>query len=121
MMSLQVKEELGGKVVRVHVSDSLTKEDYERFVPEIERRIDEHGKIRVLFDMQEFDGWNSGGLWEDIKFSAGHFNDIERLAMVGEKKWQEWMSTFCKPFTSAEIRFFEEDEGDQAHQWLLAE
>ena len=32
-------------------------------------------------------GWDAGALWEDIKFDIKHFADIERLAMVGEKKW----------------------------------
>jgi hypothetical protein len=121
MMALQLKEELGGKVLVVQVSAALTKEDYERFVPEVQRLITDHGKIRVLFDMQEFRGWNAGALWEDIKFSLGHFNDIERLAMVGEKKWQEWMAVFCKPFTTAKIRYFDQGEADQAQEWLLSE
>jgi hypothetical protein len=43
-------------------------------------------------------------LWEDIKFSVKHFADIERLAMVGDKKWQRGMAAFCKPFTKATIR-----------------
>jgi hypothetical protein len=120
-MGLQLKEELSGKVLVVQVSDKLTREDYERFVPEVKRLITDHGKIRVLFDMREFRGWNAGALWEDIKFSLGHFNDIERLAMVGEKKWQEWMAAFCKPFTIAEIRYFDQTESDQAQEWIVGE
>ncbi len=87
----------------------------------MKRLIDHHGKICVLFDTRDFQGWNAGALWEDIKFNVGHFNDIERLIMVGEKKWQEWMSTFCKPFTTAKIRYFEQDEGDQTQEWLVGE
>lgn len=120
-MAVQLKEELGGRLVKVHVSDKLNKEDFERFVPEVERLITDHGRVRVLFDMQEFRGWNVGGLWEDVKFSVNHFNDVERVAMVGERKWQEWMASFCKPFTTAEIRYFEPNEADQAHDWLVSE
>ncbi len=120
-MTLELKEELSGKVLLVRIGDSLTKEDYERFVPEVKRLIADHGKIRVLFDMQEFRGWNAGALWEDIKFNLSHFNDIERLAMVGEKKWQKGMAGFCKPFTTAEIRYFEQGEVDQARDWLVSE
>jgi hypothetical protein len=120
-MALQLEEELGGKVLRVHVSETLSKEDYELFAPEVQRLIADHGKIRVLFDMQAFRGWNAGALWEDIKFNLGHFNDIERLAMVGEKKWQQWMAVFCKPFTTAKIRYFDQGEVDQAQAWLVSE
>jgi hypothetical protein len=47
-----------------------------------------------------------------------HFADIERLAMVGEKKWQQGMATFCKPFTKAMIRYFDHAEGAEARKWL---
>ena len=42
--------------------------------------------------MKDFHGWDAGALWEDIKFDLKHFSDIERVAMVGEKKWQKGMS-----------------------------
>ena len=75
-------------------------------MPEFERLVRKHGKLCVLFDMTGFHGWEAAALWEDIKFDIKHFADIERLAMVGEKKWQQGMATFCKPFTKATIRYF---------------
>jgi len=68
--------------------------------------------------MREFHGWSLAALWEDIKFDLKHFKDIERLAMVGERKWEKWMATFCRPFTSSEIRYFDQSEADQAQQWI---
>jgi hypothetical protein len=117
-MALEVSEQAGGKVLEVRVSDKLVKADYEQFVPEVERLIQQHGRIRVLFDMRDFHGWTMGALWEDMKFDLKHFKDIERLAVIGEKKWQEWMTTFCRPFTTAEIRYFDHSEVDQARSWL---
>lgn len=121
-MAVEVKQERIAecKIMIVHVSGKLTKEDYAHFIPEIERMIREVGKIRLLFEMHDFHGWDAGALWEDIKFDLKHFADIERLAMVGEKKWEEWMATFCKPFTSAEIRYFDQSQADAARQWISA-
>jgi hypothetical protein len=31
-----------------------------------------------------------------------------RLALVGDRKWEANMATFCKPFTSARIRYLDE-------------
>jgi hypothetical protein len=115
---IEVTEPEHGNVVDVTVTGRLTADDYERFVPEIERRIHEHGKVRVLFDMHDFHGWTSGALWEDIKFEARHFRDIERLAFIGERKWEAGMAAFCKPFTSATIRYFDRGEADEARQWV---
>ena len=46
-------------------------------------------------------------LWDDIKFSTTHCTKIERIALVGEKKWEEWMAKVCKPFTMAKIKYFD--------------
>ena len=72
----------------------------------------EHGKLRLLFDMTGFHGWEVSAAWEDFKFGVEHFADIERLAMVGETRWQHGMATFCKPFTTATVRYF--DRADAA-------
>jgi len=105
-------------IIHVTVSGRLTKEDYEHFVPEIEAVIADRGTVRILFDMRDFHGWNAGALWEDTKFAFRHFRDIELLAVVGENRWQKGMATFCKPFTKAEIRFFDHEHMADAESWL---
>jgi len=117
-MPIQLKEENDGKILDVHVSGKLVKADYEHFVPEFERLVRQHGKLRVIFDMTGFHGWTVGAVWEDTKFAMQHFRDIDRIAMVGEKKWQEGMATFCKPFTTAEIQYFERGSDAKARNWL---
>jgi SpoIIAA-like len=117
-MSIQLNEENRGRILVVHVSGKLTKAEHAQFVPEFERLVRLHGKLRVLFDMTGFHGWDTGALWEDVKFDIKHFTDLERLAMVGETKWQHGMATFCKPFTSATIRYFDHAEAAEARKWL---
>ena len=102
----------------VHVSGKLAKADYKQFVPEFERLVRQHGPLRVLFDMTGFHGWEAGALWEDIKFDMNHFADIQRLAMVGEKKWEHGIATFCMPFTKATIRYFDHADAAEARTWL---
>ena len=117
-MPIQLNEEDGGKTLVIHISGKLVKADYEHFVPEFERLVRQHGKLHVLFDMTGFHGWKAGALWEDIKFDLKHFADIERLAMVGDKKWEHGMAAFCKPFTKATIRYFDLAESTGAQTWL---
>lgn len=117
-MSVLWQEDQQSKVVEVSVSGKLTKEDYEQFVPVIERRIAEHGKLRLLVRMHDFRGWEAAALWDDVRFDARHFNDIERLAIVGEKAWEHGMALFCKPFTTAQVRYFEREQESEARAWL---
>ena len=118
--TLQLTEKQGGRILEVQVQGKLTKEDYETFVPEIERLLEAHGKVRILFSMHDFHGWSAGALWEDTKFGVHHFRDIERLAVVGETKWEKGMALFCKPFTTAEVRYFDRSQLVEARDWLEA-
>jgi hypothetical protein len=68
--------------------------------------------------MTGFHGWEAGALWEDTKSAIKYFSDIEKLAMVGEKKWQQGMAMFCKPFTKATIRYFDHADIAEARMWL---
>jgi hypothetical protein len=117
-MPVELREEAGGKCLLVQLSGKLTKEDYQHFVPEVERLIQREGKIRMLVRMHDFHGWTMGALWEDIKFDLKHFADIERLALVGERQWEAGMAVFCKPFTRATIRYFDKSQYDEAQRWL---
>lgn len=117
-MPIQLYEEDGGKILIVQVSGKLTKEDYAGFVPIFERLASLHGKLRVMFDMTGFHGWEASAAWEDVKFATKHFSDLERLAMVGEKKWQRGMAIFCQPFTRATVRYFSHADATKARTWL---
>jgi hypothetical protein len=117
-MAIQLTEKHDGKILEVQVSDKLTHENYQHFTPEFARLAQQHGKIRLLFEMADFHGWEGGALWDDLKFDLKHFADIERLAMVGERKWEKGMSVFCKPFTTAKIRYFDRAALAEARAWL---
>ncbi len=108
----------GGGVVRIRMTGKLTAEDYGQFTPQFDAWLQQHGKLRLLVEMHDFHGWNAGGLWQDIKIDARHFDHFDQIAMVGEKKWQKWMASFCKPFTTAKIRYFTTDQLEQAQTWV---
>lgn len=117
MMTVQV-DESQEKYITIRLSGKLSKADYEHFVPLVEKQIAEKGKLRLLVIMHDFHGWDMGALWEDIKFDAKHWRDIERLALVGETKWEKGMAVFCKPFTTAKIRYFDTQDEAEARKWL---
>ena len=108
-------------VMEVDVTGRLTKDDYAQFVPATEQAIKEHGKIRILFVMQDFHGWSAGAAWEDIKFDLKHFSHIERLGIVGESRWEHGMAIFCRPFTTAKLRYFDIAKIEEAREWINEE
>ena len=117
-MSVKLCSEANGKLLTLKLSGKIVKDDYAEFTPEVERAVAEHGKIRMLVEMDNFHGWTLGAVWEDLKFDANHYSHIERLALVGNKNWEAGMAVFCKPFTTAKVRYFDETKSDEASEWI---
>ena len=107
-----------GNIITVTVRDMLRDEDYQRLVPELEAEIARHGEIRIVWDMIDFQGWTPGGMWQDAAFDLRHNDDVTRLVMIGEARWQAWMTQLMKPFAQADVRFFEHTERDAAYTWI---
>src|SRR5262249_4274850 len=100
------------------LSGKLHDADYKTFVPIVDAEIAKDSKVRILAQFHDFHGWDLHALWDDIKFSTTHCTKIERIALVGEKSWEKWMSKVCKPFTMAKIRYFDATELEAAKAWL---
>ena len=117
-MSVELRAEEGTNILDITLSGKLTREDYASFVPEVERLIKEHGKLRMVCRLKDFHGWTMGALWEDMKFDWRHFSDFERIAFIGDKRWEAGMATFCKPFTKATLRYFDVADAAKAVEWI---
>lgn len=100
------------------LSGKLHDEDYKYFVPLVDKGVAEHGKVRLLAWFHDFHGWDLHALWDDIKFATTHCTKIERIAIVGEKKWEEWMAKVCRPFTMATVKYFDASDIESAWKWL---
>jgi hypothetical protein len=40
------------------------------------------------------------------------------MALLGEKKWQEWVAFATDFFTSSEVKFFDLKDNEQAKIWI---
>jgi hypothetical protein len=98
-------------VLEVQLTGKLAKEDYAAFVPGLAHLARRHGKIRVLVEMRDFCDCTAGSLFE-------HFSDIERPALVGERKREKGTTGFCRPFQSVKVRHFDHTHVDEARAWL---
>lgn len=117
-MPVELIEKNGGKVMEVQVSGKLLHKDYEQFTPEFDRFIEQHGKIRILFEMVDFHGWEPEAFWDDFKLGMKYYSDVERIALVGDKDWEEWIAVICRPFTEAQVRYFDHTAIDEARAWI---
>ncbi|MDD2767921.1 MAG: STAS/SEC14 domain-containing protein [Methylococcus sp.] len=106
------------KILGVKLSGKLHEEDYKTFIPWVENALATTGKLSLFIRFEDFHGWDLGAAWEDLKFATQHYGDFDRIAMVGESRWQEWMAKVSRPFTQAAVKYFDVAETEQAWAWL---
>lgn len=113
---LEIKEK--GNIVYSYATGKLDNDDYDRMIPAVKEAIEKNGKIRWYFQVDKFKGWTPGSFWREVKFDAKYLNELERVAIVGQEKWHDFMTQVMKPFTSADVRYYDETEKDKAANWI---
>lgn len=116
-MSVIVRQPQPGSF-ELSIQGKLEAEDYRKFTPTVESSIAEHGKADLLVHLPAELQFTPGAIWEDLKFTATHYNDIRRLAVISDDPSKSWLATIAKPFTRADVRFFPTTSIDKAREWL---
>ncbi len=96
----------------------LTHEDYEKINPMIDSALEgvKDPQVKVFIDGSEFEGWEMRAAWDDFKLGLKHGNSFDKVAIFGNKKWQEFAARAGSWFMSGEVKFFE--DSDEAWSWL---
>ena len=115
---LQILGQTEGNLIATRATENLTEADYDKLLPLLNNIVEKYKKIRWYFEMEGFEGWTPKAFWKDLKFDVQHANDFEKVAMIGDKKWEKWMTDLMKPFTSAEVKFFDLEEKEIAKRWI---
>ncbi|HET7350798.1 MAG TPA: STAS/SEC14 domain-containing protein [Marmoricola sp.] len=86
---IRILSEMPAGVVGLEAIDDVEEEDYRGvLIPTVEAAIAEHGKVRLVYVLgREFDDYEGGAVWEDLKLGARHFSSFERIAVVTDAKW----------------------------------
>lgn len=106
-------------ILAFRLTGELRDEDFQPFVSEVEALIARKGKIRLLLQFEDFQGWDLHAAWDDMVFGIKHRKDIERLAMVGDDPKGIRLARLAKPFIAGEVTYFPLDELPAAWDWLL--
>ncbi|MDO6620136.1 STAS/SEC14 domain-containing protein [Shewanella sp. 6_MG-2023] len=97
---------------------TLTHNDYLVITPLLDAALAEvkHPKVNVFIDGTELDGWELRAAWDDLKLGLQHNNEFKKVAIWGNKNWQNYSAKVAAWFMSGEVQFFEEKA--KALAWL---
>lgn len=105
-------------VLGFHVSGRFTAEDYRALVPAIEAAISSHGRARILFCFDRFEGWDLAAIWDDLIFATRLTQWIDRFALVGDGRHPLWSAQLGQLFGATEVRNFAASELTAAWAWI---
>lgn len=117
-MSAEVLGNSGG-LVSIRIAGRLTESDLAAANQCIADIIRSHGNIRILVLADGFEGWEQGGRWDDFTLQEENDRHIEKMAIVGETRWEELALLFTaqglRPFP---IEYFLPSDLPKAQAWL---
>ena len=86
--------------------------------PEVKALVEKKGNIRSMFDMTDFK-WEKIEAWlPDLKFGHEFHKNIQKMAVVGDKTWEKWITHLAHPFYAKEAKYFHLADMPKAWSWL---
>lgn len=99
---------------------TIGESDYEVLGADVTAAEAEHDSVLLLMDLTGFK-WEKVTAWDDDwRFGRDHKESIVKLAIVGDKRWQKWLTKLADSVYAQEASFFDEAEADAAWAWLEA-
>jgi len=112
-------ERIGSEfLLTLKVVGKLTHQDYKVITPMIDAALQgvKDPKVKVILDVTEMQGWELRAAWDDFQLGLKHGSEFYRVAIYGNKDWQQMAAKVGSWFISGEARFF--DNRDDALAWL---
>jgi len=111
-----------GRAFGFRVSGKVTADEVKAFLPQIELAIRERGKrtIGILADLSDMEGTDWSARWEEIRFLSKYAEHIERVAVVGARKWEELKAEILggTVLIQAETRYYHGPDILHAWHWV---
>ena len=111
--------DVAGKLLHLKVRGMFTKADYDRIIEIAKKAIEREGKVRALVILEAFEGWERRSDWGDVSFMTEQGQHLDKMAIVGDEKWQDDTIAFtAKGFRATAIEFFTPSHLNEARMWL---
>ncbi|MCD4824422.1 MAG: STAS/SEC14 domain-containing protein [Phycisphaerae bacterium] len=112
-----------GAVLGVRITGKVSLEMEKQWIGEVEKVIEEHGKLKILVFLDEHATWGLKAGIEDLKWVLTHMKDMEKVAIVADSLFWKWYVALDRPFgkmVGIDEKYFEPTEITAAWEWLKA-
>lgn len=105
-------------VIAIHVEGKITKSDYEKINPLIDKTVREYNHVKLFIELDEIEGIEPEAFLKDVKIYLNNFNKIEKVAVIGDNNWQKIISGITSPFISGKVKYFTKHQLLKAQKWI---
>jgi hypothetical protein len=103
----------------LRISGTLLRSEFGDVQDKTAGEIDAGVKPRILAILENFEGFERGADWADLEFLLSHSNEIAKIGIVGEARWEPDALAFAGAgFRRAPVKFFPANQEAQARAWL---
>ena len=112
-------KKIQGNILAIKITGEITEYEHDRLDQLILKSIAEWKSIRILVMIKHYPSFNSAeALFEDLRMVKKHSRHIDRMAVVGDRRWKRtWVGIFGL-FSGIETDYFEMEQIDAAYQWI---
>ena len=101
----------------IHLSGKVTAREFRAAQQNASKLLEPIVTVSVVAILQGFDGWGEGD-WSDSSIQFQHDTQIKRMAIVGDRKWEDAALMFVgKGLRHFDIEYFEPTQLAQAREW----
>ncbi len=119
-MSVRYSEDPDAKAIEITVNGRVTRADWEEVAPRFEAFMNAHGTIRLIEVVEELDGFDTGMIWDGIKFDFKAVPHISHCAVVTDIAWMSPLTRAVGAVMPMKMRVFPLAEVQEAREWLTA-
>lgn len=116
---LEILPETQKNVLAVRVSGELEIADFDTYRNMLRDLMQRYDETHLYYEMLDVDWVQPVAAIENGLFDIIHGLDYGRVAMVGEKKWQEWAAKLISPVKKKGVKYFDLAEKEKAMTWVL--
>jgi len=112
-------EQSHNRLLVLRVGGELKKSELDAVQAEFVEKIAGAGTVKLLVLLEDFTGWERSEAWGDTDFFFSHRNDFEKIAVIGDPRWEAQVLAFTGAgLRKGPVKLFPETGESEARAWL---
>ncbi len=110
-----------GAILGFEITGKVSLDEEKKWIERVEEAVREHGRVSTLVVLSDEAGWGIRAGIEDLRWITTHVKDLDRIALVSDRKIWKWLSALDRPFAKIagiKEKHFQPEKIDEAWKWI---